>query len=326
LSRLPEEALVNVLDRLPNGVIVVDEREIVRYTNATARTLLTPFRVRVGSGLPETPSWDPSLHELWSRVFRLGLLRDVVLPVEGRTLRLSGVVDRHDHLATLVFDDISARARRLRTEEDFAVNVAHEILSPIAAIAGAAQVLQDGGKDDPDARERFIGHIAAASERVTMTATAMLVLARAENGLGGPRLELVPLRGVLEEIRRGREDVSVSCPEKVAVLADVDLLRQAISVLVENARRHSPAGIGITVDDGGETVAVNVVDQGSGILPENLERVTDRFFSAGGDSRGYGVGLSIAVRAAKVLGGTLDVSSDRSGTSARLQLPSARLL
>jgi signal transduction histidine kinase len=55
--------------------------------------------------------------------------------------------------------------------------------------------------------------------------------------------------------------------------------------------------------------------------------VTDRFFSGKGrDSGGFGIGLSIAERAAHVLGGTLDVRSDRNGTRARLRLPSARLL
>ena len=72
---------------------------------------------------------------------------------------------------------------------------------------------------------------------------------------------------------------------------------------------------------------VVVVDRGAGILPENLERVTERFFSgAGRDSGGYGIGLSIAVRAAEALGGALELASDRAGTRARLKLPSARLL
>ena len=74
-------------------------------------------------------------------------------------------------------------------------------------------------------------------------------------------------------------------------------------------------------------VAVDIVDPAPAILPEHLERVTERFFSGDGrDSGGYGIGLSIAVRAAEVLGGTLELASDRSGTRARLKLPSARLL
>jgi len=123
------------------------------------------------------------------------------------------------------------------------------------------------------------------------------------------------------------DDVTVTCSENIGVLADADVFRQAVTMLVENARRHSHDGVGITVAEEGQMVAVDVVDRGAGILPENLERVTERFFSgAGRDSGGYGIGLSIAVRAAEALGGALELASDRAGTRARLKLPSARLL
>jgi two-component system, OmpR family, sensor kinase len=74
------------------------------------------------------------------------------------------------------------------------------------------------------------------------------------------------------------------------------------------------------------SLAVYITDHATGILPENLQSVTERFVTGEGDSVGYGVGLSIAVRAVRVLGGTLELASDRAGTQARLQLPSARLL
>ena len=112
-----------------------------------------------------------------------------------------------------------------------------------------------------------------------------------------------------------------------ASLADPDLLRQAVATLVDNARRHARDGIAIAVAEADGTVSIDILDTGSGILPEHLERVTERFYSAAGrDSGGYGIGLSIAARAARVLGGTLDLASSRSGTRARLRLPSARLL
>lgn len=325
-SRLRPEQLAEILDRLPAGVVVVDRQGAVRYSNTAAQRHLHPARIRVGEPLPDVAS-DPPLAELAHQLFRRRLLGDEVVRIGSETFAVAGAVDRSEHLASLVIDDVTTGVRRLRSEEDFAVNAAHEILGPVAAIAGAAQVLQEGAKDDPQARDRFLAHIADASERLTSIATALLVLARAESGLGGPRLELVPVRPILEDVGRGKDDVTVTCSENIGVLADADVFRQAVTMLVENARRHSHDGVGITVAEEGQMVAVDVVDRGAGILPENLERVTERFFSgAGRDSGGYGIGLSIAVRAAEALGGALELASDRAGTRARLKLPSARLL
>jgi two-component system phosphate regulon sensor histidine kinase PhoR len=325
-SRLRAEELAGVLDRLPAGVVVVDRHGAVRYVNTAAQRHLHPARIRVGDPLPDVAA-EPPFAELTRDVFRHRVLREKAVRIGDDTFAVAGTVDRVEELASLVIEDVTSGVRRLRSGEDFAVNASHEILGPVAAIASAAQVLQDGAKDDPQARDRFLTHISQASERLTSVATALLVLARAEAGLGGPRLELVPVLPVLEDVGRGADDVTITCPEKTGVLADADVFRQAVTMLVENARRHSKEGVGITVAEEGQMVAVDVVDRGAGILPENLERVTERFFSGEGrDSGGYGIGLSIAVRAADVLGGTLELASDRTGTRARLKLPSARLL
>ena len=321
--KLSRETLVGVLDRLPTAVLVVNPRREVRYANLAAQRVLHSHVVRTGALLPE-PS---PLAAVVQRVFDAGVVRDVSITTDGRTLRVSGTADRAGGLAALTLEDVSLRSRRARSDEDFVVNASHEILSPIAAIAGAVQVLQDGAKEDPEARDRFLAHIATASERLTSTAQALLALAKAEAGLGGPRLELVPLQGMLDEVSRGKDDVTVTCASQVGVLGDADLLRQAVGTLVENARRYSAAGVEITVAEDGNVVTVDIVDHGDGILPENLERATNRFFTADGrDSGGFGVGLSIAERAAKAIGGTLELSSSRTGTRARLRLPSARLL
>jgi two-component system phosphate regulon sensor histidine kinase PhoR len=325
-SKLASEQLAEILERLPTGVVVVDRAGAVRYANTASHRHLHPGRIRIGEPLPDNTT-DPPLGQLTKRLFRHRLLRNEAVRIGDETFTVAGVVDRHELLASLVIEDVTTGFRRLRSEEDFAVNASHEILGPVAAIAGAAQVLQDGAKDDPEARDRFLTHISDASERLTSVATALLVLARAEAGLGGPRLELVPVRPILEDVGRGKDDVTVTCPENIGVLADADLFRQAVTMLVENARRHSREGVGITGAEVGQMVAVDVVDRGAGILPENLERVTERFFSSEGrDSGGYGIGLSIAVRAAEALGGALELASDRAGTRARLKLPSARLL
>jgi two-component system, OmpR family, phosphate regulon sensor histidine kinase PhoR len=326
MSRLAPSDLAAVLHHLPSGAIVLDAGHTVRYSNLAAQRIFHPHRLVDGAPIPDL-GWEPPLEQVLARLSRNRVVREEEMRAGERFLLVEGRVYGDARLAVLQVDDLTARARRIRSEERFITDVAHEILGPLGAIASAANVLQESGKDDPEARARFIAHIAERTDRLVSTATALLVLARAESGGEPPRLELVPVRPILEEIAGRSGEVAVECSERVGVLADADLLRQAVVTLVDNARRHSRDRVVITAADGNDTVEIDVLDTGVGILPEHLERVTDRFYSGvGRDSGGFGIGLSIAARAAKVLGGTLDVSSTRSGTRARLQLPSARIL
>jgi len=317
------------LDRLNTAVLIVDEELFVCYHNVAAFRLVRPARLRTGARLPDLGT-EPSLRETAARLFHeQGILDETELVREdGQTFAVDGALNRSVRQAMLRIEDVSARARRLRAEEDFVVNAAHEFLSPLTTIAGATHVLQEIDGEDADARRRFVAHIADASERLISISSALLVLARAEAGIEPPRLELIPVRPILEELRGQNRDVTVRCPDVVGVLADADLLRQALGTLIENARRHTSDGVRVSVARTDEAhVAIEIADRGSGILPEHLDRVTDRFFSAGGrDSGGHGIGLSIAARAVRALGGTLDIDSDRSGTRVRMNLPSARLL
>jgi len=325
-SRLAPSELAKVLHHLPAGTIVLDSDHTVRYSNLAAQRIFHPQRLVDGAPMPEL-DWDPPLAELLARLARNGIVREVELRAGERSLLVEGRIHGDARLAVIQIDDLTTRARRIRSDERFVVDVAHEILSPLSAIAGAAHVLQERAQDDPKARARFVAHIVDRTDRLISTATALLVLARAESGSEPPRLELVRVRPVIEEIAGRSGDVTVECPQSVGVLADEDVLRQALATLVDNARRHSRDEVMVTAADRGDAVEIDVLDRGGGILPEHLERVTDRFYTgAGRGPSGFGIGLSIAARAAKALGGTLDFASDRSGTRARLRLPSARIL
>jgi signal transduction histidine kinase len=319
-----------VLDRLPVGILVSDPERVVRYVNLAGRRVLHPTRARVGSPVPGVG--EPSLAELVGRVVEHGLAgpADVRLG-EDRVVVVEGLRNAHTGLVTLVLHDVSRRARVARAEHDFVVNAAHELLSPLTVIAAASDVLRDGGKEVPEVRDRFIGHIGDAAARLIRVSRALLTLARAEAGVEPPRLELVRLRPLLEEIVRGADaEGTLHCPETVAVLVERDLLEQALSNLVANAKRHSVGGeVDIVVDEVGERfVGIEIVDRGSGIPEEQLGRVGERFFSAmGRDSTGYGIGLSIAARSLDAFGGRLRLTSEPGrGTRAQVEVPSAEVI
>jgi signal transduction histidine kinase len=328
-ARLDSEARARVLDALPVGILVVAPDLSLAHANAAAHRLLRDDKLLPGVRLEP----DAGLGAVAAAVLRRGRpsspAADVV--VGDTTLRVEGVRLPGDRLAVLVLQDVSRRVRRDRAEREFVANAAHELLGPVTGIVAAAQVLKGGAQDVPEARERFVDHIAEAAERLTRSARALLVLQRAQSGEQPPRLELVPLRPLLEEVAAAsRAAVAVQCPPNLAVLADRDLAAQALGTLLANARRHSPENsIEISVSEtDAHTVVIQIRDAGAGILPEQLERVTDRFFSGGGrDAGGFGLGLAIAAQAAEAMGGRLELTSEpRRGTQACLSLTSGKMV
>jgi signal transduction histidine kinase len=319
-----------ILDHLSGGVVVVNASYDVCYRNEAARRLMHPHRLRLHAPLPDIAT-EPSLASVAERLFRRGVLGELELhAADGRAYVVHGVLHAPTRTGLLQFDDVSARARQSRAEHDFAVNAAHEFLSPLTAIAGAAQVLHDSAKDIPHVRDRFIGHILDGANRLISISRALLVLARAEANIEPPRVAVVPLRPLLQQVVddaiRSRREVAVECSADAAVLADENLLHQAVANLLQNADRHARDAIRVAVRDREDTFVIEVSDDGVGMMPEHLERATERFFSGERDAGGFGIGLSVARRAIEILGGSLSLVSDDSGTRARIELPRARLV
>jgi signal transduction histidine kinase len=257
-------------------------------------------------------------------------VHDEVRSKGGRVCNVVGISAGRTGTAVLMLEDVTARARRAEAQREFVANAAHELLTPLTGIVGAAHVLESGGKVDPSTRDRFIAHIAHECDRLARVARSLLVLARARSGEEPPRPESVPLRPLLEAAieAAGADDLArVQCDDGVDVFVDRDLAEQALANLIANAKRHAPGEpILVTVGEGRDrAVAVEIVDHGGGMTPDQLDRLERRFASgAGRDSMGFGLGVSIAAQALEAIDGTLSFeSSPGIGTRARVELPSA---
>jgi two-component system sensor histidine kinase BaeS len=118
-------------------------------------------------------------------------------------------------------------------------------------------------------------------------------------------------------------------PSGVRLEADPDALRIALDALIENAVEHSgPADvIEVSSSPAGDEVVIEVSDTGTGVPPEALERIFERFARAGHTAertrRGLGLGLAIVAAVAKSHGGSCSVSSSSEGSVFALRLPRA---
>ncbi len=314
------EQLALVLERLPIGVIMFDtKRKQVAFVNAAARRLLHPEPLRRGRDLPE-PWRRFSLNGYADRLTGPGVAPDERVELDdGRVYVLSGITPRRTDIGAILIEDVSDRERRARAEREFVANAAHELLTPLTGIVGAAHVLQAGAKDVPEERERFIDHIAAECSRLARIARSLLVLARAQSGEEPPRLEILSLRQLLGEVvELVGVDVTVRCDEDLTVFADADLLVQALVNLVANAARHGSGGELVVEarEIHANIVELDVLDAGA--AGPHLEAFQRRFRTAAGrDGGGFGLGLSIAQQSLDVIGANLLLN----GSSARVEIP-----
>jgi signal transduction histidine kinase len=230
----------------------------------------------------------------------------------------------------IVITDVTEEERRERAEREFVSNAAHELRTPLAAIASAVEVLQQGAKERPPDRDRFLEVVERQTARLTNLARALLTLARAQTRSEAVRLEPVSVAPLVREIAQSVADETVSvevCCEDVEALAHRELLHHAVENLVTNACKHA-AGAELTlrvmhVDD--DKVRIDVADKGSGMAAPDLQRALDRFYRASSsDGDGFGLGLPIVREVVSAMDGTLSIESTRGeGTTVSIVLASA---
>jgi signal transduction histidine kinase/HAMP domain-containing protein len=324
-----------LLERLHEGVVTVDDQLVVQFANAEARRVLGT-RLAEGDQLPE-PWQTFSLREFAVSLFDPGssaLSQAHVRPDEESALALVGIpVQPESDTVMIVLDDLTEQERRELAEREFVSNAAHELRTPLTTIIGAIEVLQAGAKDDPRERDRFLTHIEREAERLARLARALLTLARAHAGQERPRLDLVPVASLLNELADGTRAgdglaVEVECPPELLASVNRDLLEQALRNLADNAVKHTPSGrVVLRAYASGTAVNIEVEDTGVGMTAETQQHVFDRFYRGQDrDAEGFGLGLAIVRQAVRTLGGHIDLdSAPGQGTRIRIVLEGARV-
>lgn len=225
-----------------------------------------------------------------------------------------------------------------RKQEEFVSNITHEMKSPLAAIKLHAQTLQQADLT-PTERRRSVEFVLQQVRRMESLVDNVLESSRLVSRKG--RLTLTPLRlaewsaGYFEEMRgvldaRGLT-LKVEIRTESVVLATPDALHRIVTNLLENAARFSNRGgeIRCRVVDHGDTVCIEVEDDGIGIPRAELKKIFDRFYQIGkeisGRRGGTGLGLSIVWGLVKELKGHVHAFSQegRPGTRFVVTLPVA---
>lgn len=220
-----------------------------------------------------------------------------------------------------------------RYAEEYVQTLTHEIKSPLSAIRGAAELLQESLP--PAQQARFIANIRGEAERIGRIVERMLELATLENRREQPDMAAVDLAALARTTAEGFEahaadkDVrlELDVPEALVVHGNAFLLHQALTNLVQNAIDFSPRGGTVTLAAGVDRhrATVTVADQGPGVPAYAEQRIFERFYSLARPDTGRkstGLGLNLVREAARAHGGTVRLTNGvAGGAMAELVLP-----
>jgi two-component system, OmpR family, phosphate regulon sensor histidine kinase PhoR len=248
-----------------------------------------------------------------------------------------GPAQKMVHLA----DRSSAQAAE-KMRVDFVANASHELLTPLAAVKGFIETLDDpAAGDDPETRSRFLGIMAQETDRMQALVRDLMSLSRIEAEKYDPPQHPVDFSAVvvdtIEHLRRTQKergsDIQLDIVDNMPpVIGDAGQLRQLASNIVTNAMKYGKAGMPVAVSlspsRSGAMLNFAVTDHGDGIAPEHLPRLTERFYRVdSGRSRsvgGTGLGLSLVKHIVDRHRGHLEIRSIvGTGTTVSVLLPIA---
>ncbi len=323
-----------LLDALDEPVVVIDGTHVSR-ANRAARALLGDHILDQDVRLAIR---HPAAAE------RLMQLRDDTAAVD-----LVGLGARDQHWAMRVaragnyrlvhLSDRTAGAAADRIRVDFVANASHELRTPLASLLGFIETLREGAGDDPQVRDRFLAVMDDEARRMERLVGDLMSLSRIEAEkfrVPDTPVDLIALaRIVCNELSVGGgargHDLTMAADGEAKVLGDRVQLSQLLHNLAGNAMKYGRAGTPVTIAidaQGDDLVRLSVSDQGDGIPPEHLPRLTERFYRVDpGRSRavgGTGLGLAIVKHIVERHRGRLVVESVAGqGSTFTVLLPAA---
>ena len=245
-------------------------------------------------------------------------------------------------LKLVQMSDRSSRHAAERMRTDFVANASHELRTPLAAIKGFLETLEDpkAGKDDAT-RARFLKIMYDEADRMQRLIEDLMSLSRIEAEKFELPSDKIDISHLVNEARdffinnRGKKekDIRVTLPTDIPrIYGDHAQLAQVLNNLLSNAfkygKRGAPVRIDVAPNRAGTMLCLSISDEGDGIAPEHIPRLTERFYRVDkGRSKsigGTGLGLAIVKHISERHGGRMKITSEvGKGTTVSVLLPIA---
>ena len=339
---------LSAIQASPNGVVLLDPEGRIEWCNQTAAQHLGFDTKRDLMQHIVHLVRDPVFNKYFAQDSHSG---EVI--IEGRSSSLAYSVKLSVQLHAygenrklLLTRDVTALSQADAMRRDFVANVSHEIRTPLTVLAGFVETLQTLQLDEEE-RERFLALMAQQAQRMQTLVSDLLTLSKLEGSPPPSADEWVFMPALMQQLEQDANALSSALTPSLELLhhfnfessfqGDIagapDELLSAMSNLVSNAVRYTPPGGTISVrltllaDAGAE---FSVTDTGSGIAPEHLPRLTERFYrvdrSRSRDTGGTGLGLAIVKHVAQRHGAKLKIESTQGkGSRFAVTFPASRV-
>jgi len=231
--------------------------------------------------------------------------------LQGLAVQVAGAIEsarRHEELMRLE-----------QLKSDFIARVSHELRTPLTIVTGFTETLLAHGDDfAEDQRATMLGRIQAGMTRLTTLVEELLAVSGFEAGVMSPHPIDLRLVDVLEDVRAAVGDnadrIAIECPKELSVVADPNLLRHAVGLLVDNALKYAGeaelrAGRELVTDE----IVIDVRDHGPGVPHFLGDRIFERFTRGDSNKPGMGLGLPLAKMLAGGCGGRLELLTPPDG-------------
>lgn len=336
--RLTIDRFRRAAEAIPDGVIVLDERDQIAWANPRAcETLGLDLQKDRGAPIVNLVRQP----EFLAYVEAGNYAESVTVTTPGtlrRTLSLQ-LVPFGAREKLLLAHDVTQLEAVARMRRDFIANVSHELKTPLTVIAGFVETMQDLDLD-ARGRARYLGLMAEQARSMQRLVNDLLTLSALEsehNPVADERFAVLPLLLAAgaegKSLSGGRHAVELDLGSPALLTGDRDEIAGALSNLVSNAIRYTPEGGSVTIAWRVESSGVGVLsvtDTGIGIAAEHLPRLTERFYridrSRSRATGGTGLGLAIVRHVLIRHQGELGIdSAPGRGSAFSMRLPARRV-
>ena len=333
------ERFIEAFQASPNGIIMLDDVDQIEWCNSIAEYF---FGIAIQRDAQQRINYlirrPEFIRYLNDRLFDEPLLIEQMGP-NGNLSLLVQIFPFAENRRLLLAQDVTDLRKAEAMRRDFVANVSHEMRTPLTVMMGFLETVQTLDLDQAQ-KDEYLGLMMTQGKRMKSLVEDLLTLANLEANSQPASMTIVSMKSIFALLKdeamalsNGAHQLNFQCDTDHFILGEERELISAMSNLISNAIRYTPAGGAIKViwhlnhDGLGEFI---VQDTGPGISPEHLPRLTERFYrvdrSRSRETGGTGLGLAIVKHIATRHQATLQIDSKiGEGSVFRLQFPNTRI-
>ncbi len=273
-------------------------------------------------------------------------IRSIVMPIRKISMSTSTIANgdfdvrlqkKHNDEIGILCDNINDMAVKLseadRVKNEFISSVSHELRTPLTSIKGWAETVLSVGRQDKEVYTKGMKIISRETDRLYLMVEDLLDFSRLKSGNLTFEKDYIDIIAELSDAvltvtqQACRLNVDISYeepPEPAIVFADINRMKQVFVNILDNSIKYSAIDGKIKVDTNisEKSIVISITDNGKGIHPDEIEKVTEKFYKGSNSVKGSGIGLAVVSEIIEAHDGNFTIESEiGEGTVVKVELP-----